>query len=1108
MSEAVAAQIRAARPTASSWVSANAGSGKTRVLTDRVARLLLAGTEPARILCLTYTKAAAAEMQTRLFATLGGWAMLDDDTLRAVLEALDPDEAIPPEQVAHARTLFARALETPGGLKIQTIHAFCEALLRRFPLEAGVSPQFRVLDDREAKALRADVLDRFANEDPAGFAAIARSVGGDDPDPLLLEIARHRAAFAGRFEAEALARALGAEPELSTEALLATVLTPESRDAVHRLLPALAASGKTDSAGGEALAAALLTSDPEECLHLLEGALLTQSGQKAFTPKAFPTKGICAAHPVLTADVRLLAERVAAARPRRLAHAAYVRSIELNRFGRRWLAAWGARKRRTGLLDFDDMIDRARALLEREGIAAWVLFKLDGGLDHILVDEAQDTSPAQWRVIEAVAAEFFAGEGARPVTRTLFVVGDEKQSIYSFQGAAPGEFGAKSALYTRILADIGQTLERCDLLYSFRSPRPILDLVDAAFRGPAGEGLAGVISHHPIAPDTPGRVELWPFLPKPEREEEADWDVLPETVPPDDPVQRLADRIAGTVAEWLATGRLLPGEPGPRPIRAGDVLILVQRRGPIFEAVIRALKRARVPVAGADLLRIGGDLAVRDLLAALRFAATRGDDLSLAAFLRSPLGGISERDLFDLAHGRPRTLWEAFRSHPADRWPEARALLDDIRGRADFLRPFELIERMLIRHRGRERLVARLGAEAEDGIDALLDQALAYEQVEPPSLTGFLDWIDRDEVAVKRRSDAGVDQVRVMTVHGAKGLEAPIVFLPDTAVRSEGGQQPLMVRLADGTPAWRGRSDEAAPAVAAADGERKQLLREENRRLLYVALTRARRWLVVCGAGPQTRGESWHGLVEDAMRGLGATTEPDGDGETLSLSHNWSEAAAPAAATPRAVAALPAWATTAAGRPPEPERILSPSALGGEGAAPARTLEPTGDDRDAARARGTAIHRLLEHLHAEPREARAALAARLLPNVPDAAALLDEAAAILDAPELAVLFDAASHAEVDVSAPMPGGRIVGRIDRLVIEPGRVLAIDFKSNRAVPDRPEDIPEGILRQLGAYRAALAPIWPGRTIEVAVLWTRTARLMPVPPAFADAAFSRAAG
>jgi ATP-dependent helicase/nuclease subunit A len=1113
--DAVTAQRRAATPTASSWVSANAGSGKTRVLTDRVARLLLGGTEPQRILCLTYTKAAAAEMQNRLFRTLGAWAMLDDPELRAALRALgEPGEAVPPDQLARARTLFARALETPGGLKIQTIHAFCEALLRRFPLEAGVAPLFQVLDDRQARALRAEVLDTLAARRPETVAALARFLAGDDPDALLQEIAQHRAAFAGRFEAEALERALGVEPGLTVERLEAEVLTPDVEALIAALAPAMLAGGPADSKGGAQLAAVLGAGDPEARLEGLEAVLLTGEGSaEPFSAKTgkVPTKALRARHPELGAALDALMAVVAAARPRRLAIAAFARSAALNRFGRAWLAAWGARKRVGGLLDFDDMIDRAQALLERPGTAAWVLWRLDGGIDHILVDEAQDTSPAQWRVIEAVSAEFFAGRGARDVERTIFVVGDEKQSIYSFQGADPEEFGAKRRHYAAVLDGLGQALQRCDLLYSFRSARPILDLVDAVFDGPAGEGLADGIRHHAIDPEKPGRVELWPFLPKPERPDEAPWDTAVATTLPDDPVERLAARIAATIAGWLAEGRALPG--ADRAIRAGDVMILVQRRGPIFDAVIRALKRARVPVAGADLLRIGGELAVLDLLAALRVAATPRDELSLAAFLRSPLGGVDERALFELAHGREGRLWDALRREPAERWPEARALLEDLRAQADFLRPFELIERMLIRHGGRRALVARLGPEAEDGIDALLDQALAYEAVEPPSLTGFLAWIDRDEVAVKRRSEEGADQVRVMTVHGAKGLEAPIVFLPDTGVRHDGQNPPQVVRLSDGTPAWRaGGARSAPPAVAAAETARRRLVRLENRRLLYVGLTRAQRWLIVCGAGapPNGSGESWHGLVGAAMARCGAEAAPGPDGEELRLSLNWREAAAAVGGGAAAAGGLPGWVRAPAGRPAEAGRLVAPSALGGALAAAGEmlgeTAGETGGDAEAARRRGTAVHRLLEHLYGRPAAERDGLARRLLPGEDALDAVLAEAVGLLARPEIAWIFGPGSMAEVELAAAVGGGRIGGRLDRLVVEPGRVLAIDFKSNRLVPERAEAVPEGILRQLGAYRAALGQIWRDRPVETAVLWTRSGRLMPVPAALVDAAFARA--
>ena len=537
MSDAGAAQKRAAVPDRSSWVSANAGSGKTRVLTERVARLLLAGTDPARVLCLTYTKAAAAEMQTRLFRTLGKWAMLDDAPLRAALSALgEQGHTIPATGLARARTLFARALETPGGLKIQTIHAFCEALLRRFPLEAGVSPRFSVLDDRRARALREEVLDAFALDAPEDFAELARQFGREDVDALLLEIARHRAAFAGPLDAAGLAATLGDRPEVSMAALAEEVCGADARACLAALLPHLRESGANDRRAAARLDQALATPDPGERLVCLEAALLYASGQKATLPKldGFPTKGLRERHAALMPELNALMERVAEARPLRLANAAFARSAALNRFARAWLGAWNGRKAALGLLDFDDMIDRAEALLARPGTAAWVLWRLDGGIDHILVDEAQDTSPAQWRVIEAISGEFFAGRGARDVERTIFVVGDEKQSIYSFQGAEPGEFAAKAAHYADRLEAIDSALQRCDLLYSFRSAGPILELVDRVFDGPAGEGLSA-IKHFAFNADKPGRVELWPFLPKPARPEETPWDDPVDKRGPADP---------------------------------------------------------------------------------------------------------------------------------------------------------------------------------------------------------------------------------------------------------------------------------------------------------------------------------------------------------------------------------------------------------------------------------------------------------------------------------------------------------------------------------------------------------------------------------------------
>jgi ATP-dependent helicase/nuclease subunit A len=423
-----------------------------------------------------------------------------------------------------------------------------------------------------------------------------------------------------------------------------------------------------------------------------------------------------------------------------------------------------------------------------------------------------------------------------------------------------------------------------------------------------------------------------------------------------------------------------------------------------------------------------------------------------------------------------------------------------------------MLARILVRHDGRRKLAARLGAEAEDGIDALIDQALAYESVEPPSLTGFLAWFDREEVTVKRRTEDTADQVRVMTVHGAKGLEAPIVILPDTAHRSDAQNPPQILRLDTGHAVWKVRAELAPPAFVAAEAARRDLVRKESRRLLYVGLTRAKNWLVVCGAGTETQGangESWHTLVRDALLALGPTREAHPDGDILVLEHNWPAAAPGERAAPEAPPQLAGWTRRPARAAAAAPRALSPSGLGGAHVLPGEPSFLLTEEE--AKARGTAIHRLLEHLHGRPAADRAALAARLLPDVADPGPLLAEAAAVLDDPALAFLFAPGTLAEADVAAPLAElgtARILGRIDRLVVEPTRVLAVDFKSHQAVPGSPEAVPEAILRQMGAYRAALAAIFPGRRVETAVLWTRAARLMPLPGPLVAAALARAAG
>ena len=742
------------------------------MLFDRVARLLLNGVAPERV--LTYTKAAATEMQNRLLKRLGDWAMLPDEKLGVALRDLGVADA--PDLPA-ARRLFAQAIETPGGLKVQTIHSFCAALLRRFPLEAGVPHGFTELDDRSASLLRAEVLEEMAAGQVPEIADITAIDSGDRVDVLLAQLTR---GFDIPDGEEALRAAVGLPAPLAEADLIADVFQGDEAAWIAELIPLLAAGGKTDANLAADLDSVDWSAPGVADLALLESALLFGSGAaQPFGPKIgkLPTqklsKGSCA--PFIDKFNDLM-QRVAEARKKRVALDFTRRSAALQ-FGREHRGATsGARIKRAGWIS--TISSPARASVG-PGAGSMGAVRLDGGIDHILVDEAQDTSPEQWTVVERLTAEFTAGESER--LRTLFVVGDPKQSIYSFQGADIQVFEARRDQFERDFDAVDRPMAMLDLQFSFRSSPAILGAVDAVFADDGGIALGQESAHRAFHSGRPGRVDLWPVPETPERPEDAPWEDPVDQLAPDAASTRVAAEIARQVALMLdpVSGASIETRESVRRVQPGDILILVQgRKSPLFGEIIRALKAAELPVAGADRLRLAAELAVKDIRAMLNFLATPEDDLSLAGLLRSPLIGLDEDALYRLAHGRKRGeyLWTRLRAsdHGA-----ALALLSDMMDRSE-LRPFDLISRLLNRHGGRERLLARLGPEAEDGIDELLTQALAYERTEVPSLTGFLVWLSADDVEVRRQPGSGADLIRVMTVHGSKGLESPVVILPDT----------------------------------------------------------------------------------------------------------------------------------------------------------------------------------------------------------------------------------------------------------------------------------------------------------------------------------------
>ena len=879
--ETVAAQRAVATPANSAWVAANAGSGKTKVLTDRVMRLLLAGTDPSKILCITFTKAAAAEMADRLFRRLGEWALMEDDALQDQLAELDGEAARGRDQLSVARQLFARALETPGGLKIQTIHSFCESVLKRFPLEAGVMPGARVIEEHEARQLLQEIVSAagvraFSGEaqDKQDFVTLTKEIDEENLRKDLFTLANRSFEILQCLEKHGgldgfrdhLARRLGADPRVSPDAHKTAFVEKLDMTWLEGAYSAYLASGTNDQKRAAALRLVLDARTAENAFEAACALFMTGAGKpSAKMADAGAEKALPGLAERMTGYQAALVEALDHIRSREL----YDTSAACYRLALRISEDYTRQKRARGWLDFDDLIQKTAQLFETAG-ADWVLYKLDQGIDHVLVDEAQDTSGPQWQVINGPLNEFFAGEAARELARTIFVVGDEKQSIYSFQGADVGLFRTQQEALTAQVTAAEMPFMVRGLTLSFRSVSPVLQFVDEVFADrEAAEGVSETteLVHSANRQGHAGLVELWPLIEKEQVPAGRPWDAPVDTVTANDPSRQLAAHIADRIRHWLKTEELLPSR--GRPIRPGDVMILCQRRGPVFHELVRELTRQGVPTAGTDRIRLLDHMAVKDMLSALRFALQPADNLSLAEVLKGPLFGFSEEDLFLLAYDRgAATLWQRLCAvaddQEGDEFTEkcrtAAASLRAARSRGLFAGAHAFMTFLLEEGdpSGWRRFYSRLGMAAREPLQELLNEALDFENSQPRTVQGFLSHIERRETELKKEVDGGDDLVRIITVHGSKGLEADIVILADAAYDnfSKVGN---FLPLGEAGVTSAGYAPEEGLYVRstgkAADNQAARAAREyavaqraeEYRRLFYVAATRARDRLYICG---------------------------------------------------------------------------------------------------------------------------------------------------------------------------------------------------------------------------------------------------------------------
>ena len=1116
-------QTEASDPQRSAWVSANAGSGKTHVLAQRVIRLLLSGVDPARILCITFTKAAAANMANKVFQDLRDWTLLDDTGLDAAMRKAGVKK-IDTALRTRARQLFALALETPGGLKVQTIHAFCTQLLHLFPFEANVPARFEVLDEiTETQMLGKLSLDVLLEAAEAPDSALGRALGqavlaaADITfQDMVREAIRARDALTRWVDAAGglpqamaqLSQALGVGPdetvsEVDAEIFMGSVIAESEWAAIGA---ALGQGLKTDKEQGARFTALAALPAPERLDRYID-IFCTKKRDK--TKERIATSTVEKVEPDLCRRLNEERDRVWGLLQRKRAVEARDRSSALFTIAHAVILRLRAEKNRRGLLDYDDLIDKTLDLLQEER-AAWVHYKLDRGIHHVLIDEAQDTSQKQWEIVKALVSEFFAGRGAHERQRTIFAVGDEKQSIFSFQGASPREFAAMRRHFETAHRHASLDFVVTDFKHSFRSGPNVLGAVDTVFaqaHAYAGLSANSAAPVHEALPDkAPGLVEIWGLEKSDDRDTIEGWDAPFDTQTVTSGVAKLASRIAATVAAWLRQGR-----------RPKDVLILLRRRGVQFEAIIRALKRSNIAVAGADRLTLTDHIAVMDLMVLAEALLLPQDDLALATVLKSPLFGLDDDALFALAWNRKGSLHAALEA----REPDLAARLAEMRDMARAVSPFAFFAWLLGAAKGRKQILARLGHEAADALDEFLNLALDYERAETPSLQGFIAWLRAAETQVKRDMEMERDEVRVMTVHGAKGLEAPIVILADTTTPPQGWHPPRLLQVpatgaAPGAPdrmIWAGPKDHDVGPMADARQSTLAAAAAEYRRLLYVAMTRAIERLVVCGVdnGRKRPEGCWYQLVHEALAD-GCTTEmaDDGINEVLRFRKTPEETAPVAAEADEAIAPVsaPPWLHQPVAAAPPRRAPMRPSGA----AAP---WLPDAPARQTALLRGSLTHRLLQSLpdipFAQRKPAMLEYLARAGANLNDTErkGIAEQVLRVLDDPRFAALYGPGSRAEVPIIGRVQsGGELIpvsGAVDRLAVTQTSVLIADFKTDQQPPRRLEKVPADYLRQLALYRAVLVQLYPDRPVRAALIWTEVPDLMEFSNEALDAALAR---
>ena len=1111
--------LQAVSPAHNATVHASAGTGKTWLLVTRIIRLLLDAARPDSIMAITFTRKAAAEMQERLTERLRELMRADDAGLDALLKqcGIDPD----PECRQQARRLYEQHLFNPYPLRTTTFHAFCQELLQRFPLEAGIPPGFEISESTAMLEQQAwDALFMQATRQPD--SALARALeqligmcgGLSNTRSALLSFLAHRSDWWAYTKGQAngtawaqrkLARLFGVSPE---EDPLAGFPDDTQRARLAEFAELLGRNTATDRKSqallNQALEAPLTAA---ERFAIIKDVFLTKQ-QQPRKRKAAPAQRkrlgeadeqrLLELHEEFVSGLLDRLDRLARINSMRTSSAWYSAGVRL-------LEHFQRIKREQRLLDFSDLEWQACELLNRSAHAYWVQYKLDKRIDHLLVDEFQDTNPTQWRLLLPLLEELAAGADER--ARTVFLVGDEKQSIYRFRRANPALLATASDWLTSRLQARRYPLDK-----SRRSARAIIDCVNRVFgSGLLNERISPYTPHATWLEDLYGRAELLPLAGTRADEPAAPATgtglrnplLQPRQVAQDLRHYREGEAIAAQIRRLTDERTLIGAEGSARELDYGDIMILVRQRTHVM-AYERALRDAGIPYLGAGRGTLLQNIEIRDLEALLNILISPYDNLALAQVLRCPVFGVADDDLMRLAAMDSGTWYERLAQVPAAHSPGLAAayrLLNSWRELAGQVPVHDLLDRIYhegeVLQRYASAFPPALRPRVHANLTRFIELALEVDSGRYPSLSRFLYQLERLRRQEQDQPDEGTQEqadnnrVRLMTIHAAKGLESAVVFLADaTAGHSPHNAYEALIEWPAAADRPRhfllcGRkTDQDSLTARLLEQQAAEDLREDAN-LLYVALTRARQFLFITGsASAKNPDASWYELIRSALLDAGSRTDA-------------TPPALESGRRPGAAAARPAPARVASVDPrlaeriqvPAPYRLIAPSRL-----VTAATDMPGAVD---GRRRGSALHLMLDRL-SRPQGGTAAQSLAGLASTldrhaddPELLAWWQEAQDVHADPRFAHLFDPSRYDrawnEVPIQYLLGEHLVYGIIDRLVVSGDSVLVIDYKTHQsASADSVAELAMDYREQMRLYAQGVAALWPGHPIRPCLLFT----------------------